>query len=119
MIKPRDRIIYIPNHVISLVEALRQPIERDEDGSMISIPNTFLSHPNCEPGFVTSVTADRCAFCRFWYKVEPFTTLSLRTKSCSEKVSLENLLLVTYQQGITQEDIDRVCEEYSICLERT
>ena len=115
MIKPGDQIVYIPNHVISLAMTERQTIQRDKDGSLVSFPNTFLTHPNCEFGFVTSVSADRCAFCRFWSGYDP---VDLRTKSCSEKAELANLLLVKWQAGVDQAAIDAVCEKYGIEIRR-
>ena len=120
MIKPRDQIVYIPNHVVNLAIAIRQPIrvhgiDRDTDGSIASFSDVFLTHPDCEFGFVTSIK-DGNAWCRFWTKV--LGRVYLRTKSCSERASLENLMKITWCEGVSQKDIDEACEQYSIEIRR-
>ena len=61
------QIIYVPDHA---------------DGS--------LSHPDCQPGFVTSVSKDG-VFCRYWSKHDPST---LRTKANSELTPRRLLVIV-------------------------
>jgi len=64
-LKPGTQIIYIPNHA---------------DG---------IDHPDCEKGFVTSMTK-RGAFCRYWNKHNPE---KLRTIANSEMTRFENLVI--------------------------
>lgn len=48
-------------------------------------------HPDCEPGFVTSVHSNgRAAFCRFWRKPE---LDQLRTTANSELTPIANLVV--------------------------
>ena len=74
--KRGDQIIYIPDHA-------------DTPG-----------HPDCEPGFVTSITQET-VFCRYWNKYNP---VELRTTANSESTSPRNLIKVNTK---FQSQIDR------------
>jgi len=64
-LKQGTQIIYVPNHADS------------------------IDHPDCEEGFVTSVT-ENGAFCRYWSK---YFSGHLRTVANSEKTNFRNLVI--------------------------
>jgi hypothetical protein len=63
-----------------------------------------LDHPDCEPGFVTSVRED-FAFCRYWSKHSPG---ELRTKANSEGTPLDCLVV---KDTVPQWRVDELLEE--------
>jgi hypothetical protein len=74
-----QQIAYLPNHVL-------ETIYGDED-----VTNALM-HRDTEFGFVTSQHPSQDAhYCRFWLKDSD--SLVLRTSSCSELVSTENLVI--------------------------
>jgi len=120
MIKPGDVVAYIPNHVLDLVES----IYRANDGSILhlissvnSAPFTFADHPDCEFGFVTSIK-DGNAWCRFWKRNDSNDEPELRTTTCSERVSIMNLVRAFWTLQKDQTAIHAVCEKYGIEIGR-
>ena len=82
------QIIYVPDHA---------------DGDM--------SHPDCQPGFVTSV-AKEFAFCRYWrmYNGMLIDPPDLRTKANSEMTNFNHILIVdTVDQDVVTKALEEWC----------
>jgi len=84
MMKRGTQIVYVPYHA-----------EGDAD------------HPDCEPGFVTSVHRnERAAFCRYWRKPE---LDQLRTTANSELTPIISLIIC---DTVPQSQVDAALERY-------
>ena len=81
-LKPGTQIIYVPMHA---------------DGP---------KHPDAEEGFVTSMSGEYHAFCRYWSKHYPG---QLRTMSCSECTPIECL---TVKNTHSQTGVDWLLKQF-------
>ena len=81
-LKPGTQIIYVPIHA---------------DGP---------KHPDAEEGFVTSMSGEYHAFCRYWSKHNLIG--SLRTTSCSECTPLDCIIV---KDTHVQRDVDRLLRQ--------
>lgn len=78
-----DQVVYIPNHILDMVKFAELSLE------------DAIEHKDSEFGFVTGPqpSSKTNYFVRYWRKPVDLEHPTLRTTSCSELTSIENLIL--------------------------
>ncbi len=84
------QVVYVPTHV-----------DGDMEGDV-----SYLSHPDVQFGFVTSVAKGGAYFCRYWISR---TSNELRTKANSESTPASLLMQV---DSHTEEEVGTALREY-------